>query len=296
MLCERSCPDEAIKIESEKRVDGPGRVLIKFTIDLGRCMYCGLCVEQCSTDGLHHTGEFENNSTAREAMMLVLYEAEPGSVAAPPLEESTPEELTGGYRRVRRCSARAGRGGLVTQAVLFYFYAIIAVGGAIALVTAKNLIHGAVGLLATLVAIGALFLLLGSEFLAAMQLFVYGGAITILIMFALMLAGPRVNREERPTRVVYGVAGVVCALFFVGVSLVLLRTGWHVAAPVVHTTESIAEILFSRYVLPFEIAGLSLTIALIGAIVIAREDDVRADANEDAETPAALSGDEAGLG
>jgi NADH-quinone oxidoreductase subunit J len=183
----------------------------------------------------------------------------------------------------------------VSQAVLFYFYAIIAVGGALVLVMAKNLIHGAVGLLATLVAIGALYLLLGSEFLAAMQLFVYGGAITILVMFALMLAGPRVNHEDRPSRVVYWVAGVVCALFFVGVALVLLRTGWIVTTPIVHTTESIAEILFSRYVLPFEIAGLSLTIALIGAIVIAREDDVRTNGTADAETPVALSEDEGGL-
>ncbi len=93
MLCERSCPDEAIKIESEKREDGPGRSLTKFTIDLGKCMYCGLCVEQCSTDGLRHTGEYENNSSERSAMMLVLYEAEPGSVPAPAIEESTREEL-----------------------------------------------------------------------------------------------------------------------------------------------------------------------------------------------------------
>jgi NADH:ubiquinone oxidoreductase subunit 6 (subunit J) len=186
----------------------------------------------------------------------------------------------------------------VSQAVLFYLYATVAIAGALVLVMAKNLIHGAVGLLATLVAVGALFLLLGSEFLAAMQLFVYGGAITVLVMFALMLAGPRVNAEDRPTRIVYGVAGVVCALFFVGVGLVLLRTAWHVTAPVVHTTASIAEILFSRYVLPFEIAGLSLTIALIGVIVIAREDDVRGTGAKDPETPAvaaALSEEEGGL-
>jgi NADH-quinone oxidoreductase subunit I len=93
MLCERSCPDEAIKIESEKRTDGPGRVLTKFTIDLGKCMYCGLCVEQCSTDGLHHTGDYENNSSDRADMMLVLYEAEPGSFATSTIDESTPEQL-----------------------------------------------------------------------------------------------------------------------------------------------------------------------------------------------------------
>ena len=92
MLCERSCPDEAILIESEKRADGPGRLLTKFTIDLGRCMYCGLCVEQCTSDGLHHTGDYENNSPRREDMLLVLYDA--GLEApAPQIDEATPEQL-----------------------------------------------------------------------------------------------------------------------------------------------------------------------------------------------------------
>ena len=94
MLCERSCPDNAIVIESEKRTDGPGRVLTKFTIDLGLCMYCGLCVEQCTSDGLHHTGEYENNVTERSGTMLVLYAAEPGTADAPELCESTPAEMT----------------------------------------------------------------------------------------------------------------------------------------------------------------------------------------------------------
>jgi NADH-quinone oxidoreductase subunit I len=93
MLCERSCPDEAIVIESEKRTDGPGRVLTKFSIDLGRCMYCGLCVEQCTSDGLHHTGEFENNSTKREDMILVLFDAALEPAATSPMDESTPEQL-----------------------------------------------------------------------------------------------------------------------------------------------------------------------------------------------------------
>jgi len=93
MLCERSCPDEAIKIESEKREDGPGRVLTKFTIDLGRCMFCGLCVEQCTSDGLHHTGDFENSSTTRAAMQLVLYDASRPAAAVTPLDTPTAEQL-----------------------------------------------------------------------------------------------------------------------------------------------------------------------------------------------------------
>ena len=186
----------------------------------------------------------------------------------------------------------------MTQAILFYLYAAIALAGALVLVRARNLLHGALGLFATIIAIGGLFLLLGSEFLAAMQLFVYGGAITVLIMFALMLAGPRVNSEDQPSRAVYWLAGIVSAAFFVAVALVLWRTEWHLSAPVVHDTASIAEILFSRYVLPFEIAGLSLTIALIGSIVIAREDDVLGDGTDDPDAPVgstALPEDEGGL-
>jgi NADH-quinone oxidoreductase subunit I len=75
LLCERSCPDSAIKIESEKRADGPGRELKRFTIDLGLCMYCGLCVEACTSSGLHHTGDFENTVASRDGTILVLFDA-----------------------------------------------------------------------------------------------------------------------------------------------------------------------------------------------------------------------------
>ena len=72
-------------------------------------------------------------------------------------------------------------------------------------------------------------------------------------------------------------SGVLCIAFFAAVAAVIWQTPWRSApASVIHDTASIATILFSRYVLPFEIAGLSLTIALIGSIVIAREDDVLA--------------------
>jgi len=81
MLCEKSCPDDAISIQSEKREGVPGRVLTKFTINLGTCMYCGICVENCPSMGLTHTDDFENASPWREDMMLVLFEREP---AAPP--------------------------------------------------------------------------------------------------------------------------------------------------------------------------------------------------------------------
>lgn len=183
----------------------------------------------------------------------------------------------------------------MSTAFLFYLYAAIALAGAIVLVTARNLVHGVIGLFATLVAIGGLYLLIGSEFLAAMQLFVYGGAITVLVLFGLMLAGPTLDSEQRPKRVVVWVAGVVSVLFFAVIAAMLLRTDWQLSPAHAHDTASIATILFSRYVLPFEIAGLSLTIALIGAIVIAREDDVRGEATElDATTPTSTPAEDEG--
>lgn len=163
---------------------------------------------------------------------------------------------------------------MTVPAALFYLYAAVAAAGALWLVSARDLVHGALGLLATLVAIAGLYLLLGSEFLAAMQLFVYGGAITVLVLFALMIAGPRVRSDVRSNRAILWTSGVLAALFFAGIAAVILRSGWTISSPQAHDTASIATILFSRYVLPFEIAGLSLTLALIGAVVIAREDDV----------------------
>jgi NADH:ubiquinone oxidoreductase subunit 6 (subunit J) len=161
--------------------------------------------------------------------------------------------------------------------VFFYLYAAVAVAGALGLVLARNIVHAVMSLFATLIAIAALFLLLGSEFLAAMQLFVYGGAITILVLFVLMLTGPKPRSGGRSQELVRLLSGALCIAFFGAVAAVIWQTPWRTApSAIIHDTASIATILFSRYVLPFEIAGLSLTIALIGAIVIAREDDVLA--------------------
>jgi NADH-quinone oxidoreductase subunit J len=181
----------------------------------------------------------------------------------------------------------------MATALLFYFYAAVAIAGALGLVAARKLLHGAMALFATLVAVAGLYLLLGMEFLAAMQLFVYGGAITVLILFALMLAGPRVENAEKPASLAGWVSAIACGVFVTAIVAVSAGTTWTIAPAQVHDTASIATILFSRYALPFEIAGLSLTIALIGAVVIAREDDVRglpAETPDSADVTPAASG------
>lgn len=76
MLCAKSCPDGAIRIESEKRADGPGRTLVSYTVDLGLCMYCGICVESCPSDGLDFIGDYERATADKSETLAVLYSVE----------------------------------------------------------------------------------------------------------------------------------------------------------------------------------------------------------------------------
>jgi NADH-quinone oxidoreductase subunit J len=163
----------------------------------------------------------------------------------------------------------------------FYVYAAVALAGALGLVLAKRLAHSLMSVFATLLAVAALFLLLDAEFLAAMQLFVYGGAVTILMLFALMLSGDAAEAEEKLTPAVAWMAGVVCVAFFAMLVLTIGWADWPLAPNQQIDTAAIATILFSKYIVPFEIAGLALTVALIGAIVMSRDGDHSANAPAD---------------
>lgn len=155
--------------------------------------------------------------------------------------------------------------------VFFYLYAAVAVAGALGLVLAPKAVHAVMSLFATLFAIAALYLLLGSEFLAAMQLFVYGGAITVLVLFVLMLTRPSEDAVPSSRRTRW-IAMALSVLLFSVLATTVGGAAWEPLVAEAHDTASLAQILFSRYVLPFEIAGLTLTIALIGSIVLAREE------------------------
>jgi NADH-quinone oxidoreductase subunit I len=90
LLCERNCPDAAIRITSSKREDGPGRILERFEIDLGLCMYCGICVETCPSSGLRHTGLFEHATPERSDTLLVLFSRDTVATGSPePAKEAS---------------------------------------------------------------------------------------------------------------------------------------------------------------------------------------------------------------
>jgi len=165
--------------------------------------------------------------------------------------------------------------------VFFALCSVAALVGAICTVLARNPIRGAMGLLLTIVGIAGLFLKLNAQFLAAIQLIVYAGAVVVLFVFVIMLLGPDAGHAEQKTeptgRVLRGVSGLLMALMAI-VSLVLVlrataadkpqRFG-HVG-PLHGSVEAVGQQLFTKAVVPFELATALLIVAVVGAIAVAR--------------------------
>jgi NADH-quinone oxidoreductase subunit J len=171
----------------------------------------------------------------------------------------------------------------LVQWLAFIILSLLTLGGGILVVADRNLFHGALWLLVSLFGVAGLFVMLSAPFLAAVQVLVYMGAIVILIIFAIMLTrrvmGARETVNER-----WPLGLLMSALAFLVIALILvLASNSALLSPAQHPVanpgglDSIA--LFGKalvdpgqYALPFELASLLLTGAMIGAIVIAREE------------------------
>jgi NADH-quinone oxidoreductase subunit J len=162
----------------------------------------------------------------------------------------------------------------------YAFLVVAVVGGlaAVAVVTARNVVHAALYLVVALACVGITFLLVGAEFVGWTQILIYVGAIVILFLFGLMLTKAPIGRDtldhQTQNRIV---GGIVALLMFLGLASLTLRV-WPMgttpaSAPVDGSTAAIGTSLFHDYVLPFEVVSFLLLAALIGAIVLARKDD-----------------------
>jgi len=157
--------------------------------------------------------------------------------------------------------------------IAFIILSIITLGAALAVVTSKNLFHSALFLILSFVGVAGLYILLEAGFLAAVQILVYVGAISILIIFAIMLTRRLMARELVQRNTQWGISGLVALLLFAVLGFVLLRVDWPVVVRDV-STESISILgqeLMGTYAVPFEVASVLLLVALVGSIIIARE-------------------------
>lgn len=170
---------------------------------------------------------------------------------------------------------------LNAQTLAFAVFGILTIGGGIGVVWNHNLFRSAVWLIVSFAGVAGFFVLLSAPFLAAVQVLVYIGAIAILITFSVMLTRGMTNLRDRFVRGWSG--GVVVAMLFVFLILGVIWPVWgnggtKSSQPVsdqVTTTTDLGTALVdgNQYVLPFEVASLLLTAAMIGAIVIARDED-----------------------
>ena len=159
------------------------------------------------------------------------------------------------------------------QIVLFVFFALITLGAALMVVTTRNLLHSALWLIAAFFGIAAIFVMLQAEFLAVVQVLIYIGAISTLIIFAVMLTRRIMDPQQPRFNSQWGLVGGFAALLFVGLAAVVTRVAWPVAAGAApaDAIQQLGAGFVGAYVVPFEVASILLVVAMIGAIIIARE-------------------------
>ena len=159
--------------------------------------------------------------------------------------------------------------------ILFFFFAAVAAGAAINVLVQKHVLYSALSLILMLTAMSVLFILLGAEFLAVIQIIVYAGAIMVLFIFVIMLLNLPADEEGADRLRWLKFAGIPLGLFFlflVTATLWNVETGTSAQSRFIGSTQAIGQTLFTEYLLPFEATSLLILIALVGAVVFAKKD------------------------
>ncbi len=161
--------------------------------------------------------------------------------------------------------------------ILFIIFGLICVAGAVNLLVQRHPINSALSLVVVMSSLAMIYLLLGAEFVAAIQVIVYAGAIMVLFVFVIMLLNAGAEERSRGSRIalLVGVPGVIVLASVVGWTLINRR---HALGSVTISgtnfgaTRNIAGLLFTNFLLPFEITSVLILVAIMGAVVLGRRD------------------------
>ncbi len=153
--------------------------------------------------------------------------------------------------------------------VLFYVTGALTLGGALVVVMSRNIVYAAFGLLASMVGVAGLFLLAFAEFLALAQLLIYGGAIVIVILFALMLTRIE-DFESLSDHPQWPIAAIVAIAVFGVIAATVVGTAVPASERASISFTALGISLFTEWAVAFEVASLVLLVALIGAVVMVR--------------------------
>jgi NADH-quinone oxidoreductase subunit J len=153
-------------------------------------------------------------------------------------------------------------------AITFYVLSFAALGGAVSMMATRNVVHAAFWLLEVMLATAGIYLLLSAEFLALVQVLVYAGAVSVLVLFTIMLTLRRREDAIRPFEPGWTIM-VLVALFGGAVAFAITRAPLAATATLPERAPDVAAfgtLLFTRWLVPFEAASLVLLVALIGAV------------------------------
>ncbi len=157
--------------------------------------------------------------------------------------------------------------------VLFFFLSFVAILFSLLMLLSRNFVHSAVYLAASLLSFAGLYALLNATFIALLQLFIYAGAITIVVIFVIMMTRVGVGAWDELLQEQSWFAAVIVSVLTIGLINTVTAVSKLFAKPKVgiNTTTALAEILFKKHLIPFELASVVLLVALVGAIYLAKE-------------------------
>jgi NADH-quinone oxidoreductase subunit J len=164
------------------------------------------------------------------------------------------------------------------QQVVFWILAVVMGASALRVVTTRNVIHAALYLVGTLMGAAALYVLLLAEFVAWVQVLVYVGAVVVLMLFGLMLTRAPIGSANYDNN--QRLLAALCAGAVFAVTTWIMVSAFEgkeiaIAGKAGTRTADVGRVIFSNYVLPFEVVSVLLLAALVGAVVIARRDEER---------------------
>jgi NADH-quinone oxidoreductase subunit J len=164
---------------------------------------------------------------------------------------------------------------MTPQIAIFLVLAAVAVAGAVSLILQRHPIHSALSLILVMVALAGLYLLQGAEFVAAVQIIVYGGAIMVLFVFVIMLLNAGEEERTNMSRMARYAGVPLGVIFLIEIAFWIGHATPHLGASPAEavSTRDLSTLLFRDYVFPFELTSFLILIALLGALVLARRED-----------------------
>jgi NADH-quinone oxidoreductase subunit J len=161
------------------------------------------------------------------------------------------------------------------ELLAFFILALAAIAGGVLMLNLENVMHMVISLVFTFLSLAGIYVMLSAEFVAVVQVLIYSGAITIIMLFGIMLTkhDDRSRYKVSSRRLLLSLFSAAAFFFIMFYGINDLNLGTQAAELHEENTKAIGMMIYSQYVIPFELLSVLLLVALIGAIILAKRDD-----------------------